>query len=108
LDALAGDPAAPWRSAAKKGLEAVAGTYRDHGVMAAVYARAVDRLLRDPVKVTTGNAALARAALAANPYVVIEPGDDRAIVCVGTLCYAPVSDPVAVAEKVTRPCAEIA
>ena len=33
------------------------------------------------------------------PYVVIDPnGDKRAIVCVGTICLAPVSTPAAVGD----------
>ena len=64
-----------------------------YGLMAAGWARAYDRYLHDAVKVTTGEAELARAALAINPYAVIEPGPPgRAIVCLGTLCLAPVSD----------------
>ena len=92
LDALDGDPEAPWRARAEAALRSVAGTVRQHGIMAAVYARAADRLMRPPVKVTTSNRELARAALAANPYAVIEPGDDRAVVCVGTVCLAPTAD----------------
>jgi uncharacterized protein YyaL (SSP411 family) len=61
--------------------------------MAAGWARAYDRYLGEPVKVTTGNTDLARATLALNPYAVIEPSSDqRAVVCLGTLCLAPVSD----------------
>ena len=61
--------------------------------MAAGWARAYDRYLGEPVKVTTGSAELARAALAFSPYSVIEPSTDhRAVVCLGTLCLAPVDD----------------
>jgi hypothetical protein len=43
--------------------------------------------------VTTGSQELARAALEVNPYAVIEPGPpDQAIVCLGTVCLAPVHD----------------
>ena len=64
-----------------------------YGLMAAGWARAYDRYLGDPIKVTTGSANLARAALLLKPYAVIEPSsDERAIVCLGTLCLAPVSD----------------
>jgi uncharacterized protein YyaL (SSP411 family) len=66
--------------------------------MAAIFARALDRL-RQPIKVSTANPELVRAALLAHPYVVIEPnGDRRAVVCVGTICLAPVSSPNEVVE----------
>jgi uncharacterized protein YyaL (SSP411 family) len=65
--------------------------------MAAVFARALDRT-RHAIKVTTGNPELARAAVLAHPYAVIDPtGDQRAVVCVGTICLAPVSTPEEVA-----------
>jgi uncharacterized protein YyaL (SSP411 family) len=68
--------------------------------MAAVFARALDRL-RHTVKVTTGSEELARAAVEAHPYVALEPSaDQRAVVCVGTICLAPVSTPAAVAEAI--------
>ena len=91
LDVLAGDPAAPWRRRAERALESVASLPRQYGIMAAPFARSLDRLLAPPVKVTTRSAELARAALALNPYSVIEPGDERAVVCVGTECFAPAS-----------------
>jgi uncharacterized protein YyaL (SSP411 family) len=76
----------------RRALESVAALPSQYGLMAAGWARAYDRYLGDPVKVTTGNAELARAALAINPYAVIEPStDQRAVVCLGTLCLAPVS-----------------
>jgi uncharacterized protein YyaL (SSP411 family) len=63
-----------------------------------VFGRALDRL-RLPVKVTTRNPSLAQAAIQSHPYAVIDPnGDDRAVVCVGTICLAPVSTPGAVGE----------
>jgi hypothetical protein len=66
--------------------------------MAAAFARALDRV-RQPIKVSTGNPELARAALLAHPYVVLDPnGDERAVVCVGTICLAPVFTPAAVGE----------
>jgi uncharacterized protein YyaL (SSP411 family) len=78
----------------------VAALPRQYGLMASVFARALDRL-RHTVKVSTGNAQLARAALLAHPYAVIEPNDDdRAVVCVGTICLAPVSTPAAVGEAI--------
>jgi uncharacterized protein YyaL (SSP411 family) len=77
----------------RRALESVAQLPARYGLMAAGWARAYDRYLCEPVKVTTGNPELTRAALALKPYAVIEPnGDQRAIVCLGTLCLAPVSD----------------
>jgi uncharacterized protein YyaL (SSP411 family) len=77
----------------RRALESVAMLPARYGLMAAGWARAYDRYLGEPVKVTTGSADLARAALAIKPYAVIEPGSDqRAVVCLGTLCLAPVSD----------------
>ena len=74
-------------------LESVAALPARYGLMAAGWARAYDRYLGEPVKVTTGSAELARAALAFSPYSVIEPSTDhRAVVCLGTLCLAPVID----------------
>jgi uncharacterized protein YyaL (SSP411 family) len=70
--------------------------------MAAVFARALDRLLQPPVKVTTRNPALARAALAEYPYATVEiAGDERAVVCSGTFCLAPVETPDKLAEALT-------
>jgi len=66
--------------------------------MAAAFARALDRL-RQPIKISTGNPELARAGLMAHPYAVIDPnGDKRAVVCVGTICLAPVTTSAAVGE----------
>jgi len=77
----------------RRALESVAMLPARYGLMAAGWARAYDRYLGDPVKVTTGNADLVRAALLLKPYAVIEPStDQRAIVCLGTLCLAPVGD----------------
>jgi len=102
LDTLLGDPAAPYRERARRALESVAALPRSYGLMAAVFARALDRLPH-ALKVTTANEALARAARAAHPYVVVDPkGDDRAVVCVGTICLAPVSTPGAVTEAITQ------
>jgi uncharacterized protein YyaL (SSP411 family) len=98
LDVFIGDPDMPYRTRARRTLESVAGLPRQYGLMAAVFARALDRQ-RQPIKVTTRNPALARAAVLAHPYSVIDPnGDDRAVVCVGTICLAPVSTPAAVGE----------
>ena len=91
LDTLVGDPAQPYLERARRTLQSVAGLPQQYGLMAAAFARALDRLQR-PLKVTTGSPELARAALIAQPYAVIEPAEDtRAIVCVGTICLAPVS-----------------
>ena len=100
LDELVGDPGQPYMASARRALESVAALPRQYGLMASVFARAADRL-RHGIKVSTGNAALARAALLAHPYVVIEPNDDaRAVVCVGTICLAPVSTPAAIEEAI--------
>ena len=98
LDVLTGDPEMPYLGRARRTLESVAGLPRQYGLMAAAFARALDRL-RQTIKVSTRNPALARAAMLAHPYVVIDPsGDDRAVVCVGTICLAPVSTPAAVSD----------
>ncbi len=98
LDILAGDPDAPHLIRARRALESVAALPRQYGLMAAVFARALDRT-RHVIKVTTANPELARAAALAHPYAVIDPaGDRRAVVCVGTICLAPVSTPAAVVE----------
>ena len=100
LDLLTGQPDMPYQARARRALESVAALPRQYGLMAAVFARALDRLRR-PIKVSTGNTELARAAAVAHPYVVIEPnGDKRAVVCVGTICLAPVSTPSEVAEAI--------
>jgi len=100
LDTLSGDPNQKLLASARRALESVAALPRQYGLMAALYARALDRLRR-PVKVTTGSDELARAFAQAFPYAVIEPSDDqRAVVCVGTICLAPVSSPDAVEEAI--------
>ena len=100
LDILTGDPGATYRARAARTLESVAALPRQYGLMAAVFARAVDRL-QHAIKVTTKNLELARGALRAHPYAVIDPsGDSRAIVCSGTICLAPVTTPDAVAEAI--------
>jgi uncharacterized protein YyaL (SSP411 family) len=100
LDALVGDPEAPYAARARRALESVAALPRQYGLMASVFARALDRL-GHTVKVSTGNAKLARAAMLAHPYAVIEPNhDDRAVVCVGTICLAPVSTSAAISEAI--------
>ena len=102
LDTILGDPGAPYRDRARRALESVAALPRSYGLMAAVFARALDRLPL-ALKVTTANADLAQAARAAHPYAVIDPrGDDRAVVCAGTICLAPVSSAVTVKEAVAQ------
>jgi uncharacterized protein YyaL (SSP411 family) len=76
----------------------VASLPKQYGLMAAAFARALDRT-RHAIKVTTRNPQLARAATLAHPYSVIDPnGDQKAVVCVGTICLAPVSTPEGVVE----------
>jgi uncharacterized protein YyaL (SSP411 family) len=100
LDVLTGDPSAPYRDRARRALESVAALPRQYGLMAAVFARALDRTVH-AIKVTTKNPELARAARAAHPYAVLDPsGDDRAVVCAGTICLAPVSTPEAVRDAI--------
>jgi uncharacterized protein YyaL (SSP411 family) len=86
---------------AEGALQSIASLPRQYGLMAAVFARALDRVRRPPIKVTTTNRELARAALAAHPYASVElGGDQRAVVCVGTVCLAPVATPEAVVNAV--------
>jgi uncharacterized protein len=100
LDALRGEPDQPLVARARTTLASVAALPRQYGLLAAVFARALDRL-RPPLKVSTGSEALARAALLAHPYAVIEPtADERAIVCVGTICLAPVSSVTGLQEAI--------
>jgi uncharacterized protein len=100
LDTFLGDPSAPYRERARRALESVAQLPRQYGLMAAVFARALDRLPH-AIKVTTRNPELARAARSSHPYAGIDPtGDDRAVVCVGTICLAPVSTPAEVAKAI--------
>ena len=106
LDTLLGDPEQVHLGRARRALESVASLPRQYGLMAAVFARALDRL-RPPVKVTTGSEELARAAMLTHPYVVVEPSsEDRAVVCVGTICLAPVNSPAAVAESIRKATAQ--
>ncbi len=100
LDILTGDPASPYRERARRALESVAALPRQYGLMAAVFARAFDRM-GHAIKVTTKNAELAHAARAAHPYAAIDPaGDERAVVCAGTICLAPVSTPDALKDAI--------
>jgi uncharacterized protein len=102
LDLLAGGGHA---ARGRRALESVAQLPHRYGLMAAGWARAYDRYLAEPVKVTTSSPELARAALEVNPYAVIEPGaPDNAVVCLGTLCLAPVRDEAGLREAlVARP-----
>ena len=100
LDVLAGEPDMPYAARARQVLESIAELPSQYGLMAASFARALDRL-RKPLKVSSGNAELVRAARLAHPYAVIDPnGDRRAVVCVGTICLAPVSTPAALGEAI--------
>ncbi|HET7339031.1 MAG TPA: DUF255 domain-containing protein [Candidatus Dormibacteraeota bacterium] len=100
LDTLLADPSSPYRERARRALESVAQLPQQYGLMAAVFARALDRLPH-AIKVTTRNRELAHAARAAHPYAVIDAnGDDRAVVCIGTICLTPVSTPTAVHEAI--------
>jgi len=99
LGVLAGGP---HESRGRRALESVAMLPNRYGLMAAGWARAYDRYLAEPVKVTTSNPELARAALRAKPYAVLEPGPaDSAVVCLGTLCLAPVRDGPALESALT-------
>ncbi len=100
LDELIGDPERPYAVRARRTLESVATLPHQYGLMAASFARALDRM-EHGIKVSTGNLELARAAVLAHPYVVIEPNsDDRAVVCAGTICLAAVSTPAAIGEAI--------
>jgi len=100
LDIVVGDPGSPFRERARRALESVAALPRQYGLMAAVFARALDRV-GHAIKVTTQNSELARAAVAAHPYAVLDPsGNDRAVVCAGTICLAPVSTPDALKDAI--------
>jgi len=102
LNTVTGDPNAPYLEQARRALESVAALPRQYGLMAAVFARALDRT-HHAIKVTTRNRELARAAILAHPYTVIDPnGDQRAVVCVGTICLAPVSTPQEVVEALKQ------
>jgi uncharacterized protein YyaL (SSP411 family) len=102
LQVLAEGPDAPFLDRARRALESVAALPRQYGLMAAAFARALDRT-HHAIKVTTRNPELARAASLAHPYSVIDPnGDQRAVVCVGTICLAPVSTPSEVVEALKQ------
>jgi uncharacterized protein len=100
LDVLTGEAGAPYAARARRVLESIAGLPAQYGLMAAAFARALDRL-RTPIKVSTGSTQLVRAARLAHPYAVIDPNEEsRAVVCVGTICLAPVSTPAALEEAI--------
>jgi len=102
LNILAGDPTTTYLHQARRALESVAALPRQYGLMAAVFARALDRM-HHQIKVTTRNPELARAASLAHPYAVIDTdGDQRAVVCFGTICLAPVSTPQEVVEALKQ------
>ena len=106
LDTLVGDPAQPYLARARRALESVAALPRQYGLMAAIFARALDRS-RVSLKVSTGNEELARAAVAAHPYAVIEPNaEERAVICAGTICLAPVRSAAAVGEAIREAIAQ--
>ena len=77
---------------ARRALESVAAVAAKAGLLASGFARAMDRLGKTP-RVSTRNVRLAEVAIREHPYSVIVPeGDERAVVCVGTRCLAPVAD----------------
>jgi uncharacterized protein YyaL (SSP411 family) len=79
---------------ARRTLEAVASLPRQYGIMAAVFARALDRVRREPVKVTSTRRDSTRAAALTYPYTVVEEGgDERAVICIGTTCLQPLATP---------------
>ena len=84
---------------ARRALESVASLPRQYGIMAAVFARALDRVRREPVKVTSRRRDSTRAAALTYPYAVVEDdGDERAVICIGTTCLQPVATPEDVVE----------
>jgi uncharacterized protein YyaL (SSP411 family) len=79
---------------ARRALESVASLPRQYGIMAAVFARALDRVRREPVKVTSTRRDSTRAAALTYPYAVVEEGgDERAVICIGTTCLQPLATP---------------
>ena len=70
--------------------------------MAAVFARALDRVQREPIKVTSRRRDSTRAAALTYPYTVVEDdGDERAVICIGTTCLQPVATPEDVVDVLT-------
>ncbi|MBO0684174.1 MAG: thioredoxin domain-containing protein [Candidatus Dormibacteraeota bacterium] len=87
---------------ARRALESVASLPRQYGIMAAVFARALDRVTREQVKVTTRSRDAVRAAAQVYPYLVTEEdGDGRTVVCIGTTCLQPMSSPEEVAQALS-------
>jgi uncharacterized protein YyaL (SSP411 family) len=79
---------------ARRALESVASLPRQYGIMAAVFARALDRVRREPVRVTSRRRDSTRAAALTYPYAVVEEdGDERAVICIGTTCLQPLATP---------------
>jgi uncharacterized protein len=104
LDALVGDPSLGLRDRAGRALASVAALPRRYGTMASVFARALDRARREPVKLTTLDPELPRALLGAYPYAVIErAGDERGVLCVGTTCLPPTDSAKELVAAVTAP-----
>jgi uncharacterized protein YyaL (SSP411 family) len=99
LSALTHD--SQWRAVAERTLALYAKTFERARSFAAPYAKALARYLEPEVSVRLARTPFRRAARALpTPFAVIEtdPGaGDRAFVCVGTACAAPVDDPGAVA-----------
>jgi uncharacterized protein len=107
LAAATGNPDSPYRERARRALESVAALPPRYGLMAAVFARALDRLPHE-LTVATGDAGLARASREAHPYVVVKPeAGDQAVVCAGTICLAPVSTPEEVTAAIRQATATV-
>ncbi len=88
---------------ARRALQSVAALSRQYGLMSAVFARALDRLGRETVKVSTSNPELARAALNAYPYALLEPGEaERAVICIGSRCLQPASTVADLTERLAE------
>ncbi|MBJ7602438.1 MAG: thioredoxin domain-containing protein [Candidatus Dormibacteraeota bacterium] len=88
---------------ARQALESVGALFRQYGLMSAVFARAFDRLGREPVKLSTSSPDLARAALNAYPYAMVEPGEaEVAVICVGTRCLRPASTVAELKERLAK------
>ncbi len=106
-----------YRQLAQLTISAYGEAHRDYGHLASTYALAVHRFLNPPVEITIegrledpATQAMHRAA-AQVPYphlmikVLAAPSSDgraRAHLCLNTVCLAPISDPAALADTVTR------
>ena len=105
-----------YRVQAQRALDALAGIYADYGVMASAYGVAVALANLDPVVVTVNRAAgepetdkFIQVSMEACGFrcTVSPSGDDEdsepaAIVCVGSVCHAKVTDPVALADELAQ------